>query len=159
MRLAHAKAEAMYTQALAEFPYECCGMIIGPEGEDIGPDDVVCPCRNIQQEQHQKDPERFPRDATRGFFMAPQDILSVPEEAKARGWVVKVLYHSHPNEKAYFSETDRRSAEGLISGEWFPTSVRFVVMSAYPEGVRDIQGYRWDDATRTFLPVPVEVVS
>jgi proteasome lid subunit RPN8/RPN11 len=155
MRIARAKADEMYAQARAEFPFECCGMIIGPAGEDIGSEDVVRPCRNVQQELHQKYPERFPRDATIGYTMAKEDIEAIMQEAQARGWVVKVCYHSHPNTGAYFSQEDRRNAEGWDL--WFP-GVRFVVISVYPDEIRDIQGYRWDDAAQTFVPVSVVVV-
>jgi [CysO sulfur-carrier protein]-S-L-cysteine hydrolase len=155
MRVARTKAEQMYAQALAEFPFECCGMIIGPEGEDIGPEDVVRPCRNVQQELHQQYPERFPRDATIGYTMARDDIEAVVKEAQNRGWIVKLCYHSHPNAGAYFSQEDRRNAEGWDL--WFP-GVRFAVISTYPEAIRDIQGYRWDEATQTFVSVPVEVL-
>jgi proteasome lid subunit RPN8/RPN11 len=155
MQVARAKAQEMYAQALAEFPFECCGMIIGPEGEDIGPDDLVRPCRNVQQELHQKYPERFPRDATVGYTMAKEDIEAIVEEAQQRGWMVKICYHSHPNTGAYFSEEDRRNAEGWDL--WFP-GVRFVVISTYPEEIRDMQGYRWDETAQTFIPVPLRVV-
>ena len=154
MRVTRAKAEHMYAQALAEFPFECCGMIIGPAGEDVGPEDVVRPCRNVQQELHEKYPERFPRDATVGYTMAKDDVETIVKEAQERGWMVKVCYHSHPNTGAYFSQEDRRNAEGWDL--WFP-GVRFVVISAYPGEIRDTQGYRWDDATQTFVSVPVEV--
>jgi proteasome lid subunit RPN8/RPN11 len=154
MRVTRAKAEHMYVQALAEFPFECCGMIIGPAGEDVGPEDVVRPCRNVQQELHEKYPERFPRDATVGYTMAKDDVETIVKEAQERGWMVKVCYHSHPNTGAYFSQEDRRNAEGWDL--WFP-GVRFVVISAYPGEIRDTQGYRWDDATQTFVSVPVEV--
>jgi len=155
MRLAQVKAEQMYAQALAEFPFECCGMIIGPSGEDVGGNDLVRPCRNVQQELHGKYPERFPRDATIGYTMAKEDIETIVKEAQDRGWMVKVCYHSHPNTGAYFSQEDRRNAEGWDL--WFP-GVRFMVMSAYPGEVRDLQGYRWDESTQTFISVPVEVV-
>lgn len=155
MRVARAKADEMYAQALAEFPFECCGMIIGPAGEDVGADDLVRPCRNVQQELHRKYPERFPRDATIGYTMAKEDIEAVVQETQQRGWMVKICYHSHPNTGAYFSQEDRRNAEGWDL--WFP-GVRFVVISAYPEGIRDIQGYRWDETTQAFVSVPVEVV-
>jgi proteasome lid subunit RPN8/RPN11 len=154
MRVTRAKAEHMYAQALAEFPFECCGMIIGPPGEDVGPEDVVRPCRNVQQELHEKYPERFPRDATVGYTMAKDDVETIVKEAQERGWMVKVCYHSHPNTGAYFSQEDRRNAEGWDL--WFP-GVRFVVISAYPGEIRDTQGYRWDDAAQTFVSVPVEV--
>jgi proteasome lid subunit RPN8/RPN11 len=155
MRVARVRAEQMYAQALAEFPFECCGMIIGPEGEDIGPEDVVRPCRNVQQELHEKYPERFPRDATIGYTMAKEDIEAIINEAQERSWMVKVCYHSHPNSGAYFSQEDRRNAEGWDL--WFP-GVRFVVLSTYPSEIRDMQGYRWDEATQAFIPVAVEVV-
>jgi adenylyltransferase/sulfurtransferase len=155
MRVARVKADEMYAQALAEFPFECCGMIVGPEGEDVGPDDLVRPCRNVQQELHEKYPERFPRDATIGYTMAKEDIETIVQETQQRGWMVKICYHSHPNTGAYFSQEDRRNAEGWDL--WFP-GVRFVVISTYPEEIRDIQGYRWDETTQTFVSVPVEVV-
>jgi proteasome lid subunit RPN8/RPN11 len=155
MRLARTKAEQMYAQALAEFPFECCGMIIGPAGEDVEPDDEVRSCHNVQQELHQEYSERFPRDATIGYTMSKEDIEAIVKEAQERGWMVKVCYHSHPNTGAYFSQEDRRNAEGWDL--WFP-GVRFVVISTYPGEVRDIQGYRWDDAGQTFVSVPVEVV-
>jgi sulfur-carrier protein adenylyltransferase/sulfurtransferase len=155
MRVPRTKADEMYAQALAEFPFECCGMIIGPEGEDVGPDDLVRPCRNVQQELHQKYPERFPRDATIGYTMAKEDIEAIVQETQQLGWMVKVCYHSHPNTGAYFSQEDRRNAEGWDL--WFP-GVRFVVISTYPEEIRDMQGYRWDETTQAFVSVPVEVV-
>jgi adenylyltransferase/sulfurtransferase len=154
MRIARAKADDMYTQALREFPFECCGMIIGPEAEDVGPEDMVRPCRNVQQELHQKYPERFPRDATVGYTMSKEDIEAITHEAQQRGWVVKVCYHSHPNTGAYFSQEDRRNAEGWDL--WFP-GVRFVVISTYPDEIRDMQGYRWDEAGRAFVSVPVDM--
>jgi proteasome lid subunit RPN8/RPN11 len=154
MRVAQAKAEQMYAQALAEFPFECCGMIIGPEAEDIGIEDVVRPCRNVQQELHQQYPERFPRDATIGYTMAKEDIEAIVQEAQQRGWVVKVCYHSHPNTGAYFSQEDRRNAEGWDL--WFP-GVRFVVISTYAGEIREMQGYRWHEPTQTFVSVPVDV--
>lgn len=155
MRIARSKATEMYAQALAEFPFECCGMIIGPQGEDVGPEDVVRPCRNVQQDLHRRYPDRFPRDATIGYTMAKEDIEAIAKEAQQRGWAVKVCYHSHPNTGAYFSQEDRRNAEGWDL--WFP-GVRFVVLSAYPGEIRDMQGYRWDELTSAFVPLPVEVI-
>jgi proteasome lid subunit RPN8/RPN11 len=155
MRMARTKANEMSTQALAEFPFECCGMIIGPQGEDIGPEDVVRPCRNVQQELHQQYPERFPRDATIGYTMSKEDIEAIVQEAQEGDWVVKVCYHSHPKSGAYFSQEDRRNAEGWDL--WFP-GVRFIVISTYPGEIRDIQGYRWDEAAHTFVSEPVEIV-
>jgi proteasome lid subunit RPN8/RPN11 len=154
MRVSRANVNQMYAQALAELPFECCGMIIGPAGEDSAAEDAVRPCRNMQQDLHQKYPERFPRDATNGYIMAKEDIEAISKEVRDRGWVVKVCYHSHPNAGAYFSLEDQRNAEGWDL--WFP-GVQFVVLSAYPGDIRDMRGYRWDESTRSFVSVPIEV--
>jgi hypothetical protein len=31
------------------------------------------------------------------------------------------------------------------------------VLSAYPGEIRDMQGYRWDEPTQTFVSVPIEM--
>lgn len=154
MRVSRANVEQMYAQALAELPFECCGAIIGPAGEDIGPEDEVRPCRNVRQELHQKYPDRYPRDATHGYNMAQEDLEAILEETKDGVRVLKVFYHSHPNTGAYFSPEDQRNADGW--NLWIP-GLRFVVISAYPGEIRDIQGYRWDEPTQTFVSVPIEV--
>ncbi len=45
-------------QAIAEYPGECCGVVMDKPGERL-----LLACRNIQDELHAKDPERHPRDS------------------------------------------------------------------------------------------------
>ena len=81
-------------------------------------------CRNIQDELHAKDPERFPRTARTAYYIAHEDLLEIGRR-ESEGFEVQVIYHSHVDAGAYFSETDRRNA--MIDGA-----------PAYPH--RDLRG-------------------
>ena len=51
--------EKIYSHAIQEYPDECCGIVTG-DGMGIT---IVHKCTNIQNELHEKDPERYVRDA------------------------------------------------------------------------------------------------
>jgi proteasome lid subunit RPN8/RPN11 len=90
----------VYAHARAAFPDECCGYLVGGSAVD----DVIA-CHNAQDEGH-INPER---GADRGFVISGRDLFdfarSFDTERPAR-----IVYHSHPNGRAYFSETDRAMA-------------------------------------------------
>lgn len=100
---------AIYRQARAEFPRECCGYILGQ-----GPTAELVPCVNVQDRLHALDPEAFPRTAENGYNIGGKELLrltrSLESDAPAR-----IVYHSHPRVGAYFSEEDTRAA---IAAEW-----------------------------------------
>jgi proteasome lid subunit RPN8/RPN11 len=88
------------------FPAECCGYLVGPRGGAL---DRVVRCTNAQdQGLHPTAPER---GADTGFVIAGAELLAFarsfdgPEPAG-------VVYHSHTNGRAYFSEVDREVARG-----------------------------------------------
>ena len=79
-------------------------MVLAREGER-----VLLPCRNAQNELHARDPERHPRDARTAYYIDPADLLRIGR-LEGEGFAVAVIYHSHIDAGAYFSETDRRNA-------------------------------------------------
>ena len=83
-------------------------------------------CRNIQNELHAKDPQRYPRDARTAYYIDPKDLLRIGE-LEREGFDVAVIYHSHIDAGAYFSETDRRKA--LVGGEPAYPAATYVVIS------------------------------
>src|SRR6516164_6692889 len=87
--------EAVAAQAEREFPFECCGFIIGDESDEVRP------IRNIQNEKHAADPANFPRDARTAFLMDPRQHLAVLQEIDRSKLKLKAVYHSHPNHDAY----------------------------------------------------------
>jgi proteasome lid subunit RPN8/RPN11 len=67
--------------------------------------------------------------------------------------IFKVLYHSHPEHDAYFSEEDTRMA--LFDGETpiYPET-SYLVVSVYDKKVRDQALFSWNPETKTFERAP-----
>lgn len=132
-------------QAVAEYPAECCGVLLarGTPGSDR----LLMPCRNIQDELHAKDPVRHPRDARTAYFIDPRDLLTIGRR-EGEGYRVATIYHSHVDTGAYFSATDRQNA--LINGEpAYPDAV-YVVLSVVERRFVDASAFVWDPSARDF---------
>lgn len=132
-------------QAVAEYPAECCGVLLarGTSGSDR----LLMPCRNIQNELHAKDPVRHPRDARTAYFIDPRDLLTIGRR-EGEGYRVATIYHSHIDTGAYFSATDRQNA--LINGDpAYPDAV-YVVLSVVERRVVDASAFVWDPSARDF---------
>ena len=111
-------------QAVAEYPAECCGVLMVRDAPS--PDRLLMRCRNIQDDLHDKDPRRHPRDSRTAYFIDPKDLLAIGRR-EGEGYRVATIYHSHIDTGAYFSPTDRQNA--LIDGEpAYPDAV-YVVLS------------------------------
>ena len=138
--------------AVEEYPYECCGIVVG--NPDDNRDNVVYRCENIQNKLHEKDPENFTRDARTAYNISALELQKLLSEASSKGWVFKVLYHSHPEHDAYFSEEDTRMA--LFDGETpiYP-GTQYLVVSVYSEKVRDQALFGWNPETKTFERNPL----
>ena len=65
--------ELMHRQAVEEYPYECCGIIIAKP--DTNEQDILYKCRNIQNKLHEKDPKTFERDARTAFYIDPKELM------------------------------------------------------------------------------------
>ena len=83
-------------------------------------------CRNIQDELHAQDPGRFPRTARTAYYIAHEDLLEIGRR-EGEGFEVRVIYHSHIDAGAYFSETDRRNA--MVDGVPAYPQTTYVVVS------------------------------
>ena len=132
-------------QAVAEYPAECCGVLLarGTPGSER----LLMPCRNIQNELHAKDPVRHPRDARTAYFIDPRDLLTIGRR-EGEGYRVATIYHSHIDTGAYFSATDRQNA--LINGEpAYPDAV-YVVLSVVERRFVDASAFVWDPSARDF---------
>ena len=86
--------EAMLAHARQAYPKECCGIMLGSDG-DPRHVRLAIPCSNAY-EGEQKD--RFLIDA--------KDQLLADRRARELGMDVLGFFHSHPDCDAYFSATD-----------------------------------------------------
>src|SRR5262245_1128293 len=137
-------------QAEAEYPAECCGVLLTRDGPP--PHRLLLPCRNIQNELHARDPVRHPRDARTAYYIDPRDLLAIGRR-ESDGYRVATIYHSHIDVGAYFSDTDKKNA--LIDGEpTYPDAV-YVVMSVMERQVVAVNAFVWDPSQRDFVPAPL----
>ncbi len=138
--------EDIRKHALEEYPFECCGIVIGKADSDS--EDILFRCKNIQNALHQKDPATFQRDARTAYYIDPKELMGILKEADRRGMVIKVFYHSHPEHDAYFSEEDERMA--LFDGEPLYPRARYLVVSVYDRKISKEVFYLWDSENRLF---------
>jgi len=143
--------ERIAAQAAAEYPAESCGVILAR-----GDERKLMACRNVQNELHARDPERHPRDARTAYYIDPADLLKIGR-LEGEGYTVAVIYHSHVDAGAYFSETDSRNA--LLGGEPTYPDATYVVTSVMKGRVDAMAAFRWDATRRDFLTVDDRVGS
>jgi proteasome lid subunit RPN8/RPN11 len=127
--------EAVCAHAAAEYPRECCGLLLGPRGAPL---DEARPCVNAHGE---------PR---RAFSLGPEDLVRLacgldgPRPAR-------VLYHSHVDAPAGLSADDERLA--LLGGAapaWPLLHLIVEVRGGAPRGARL---HAWDPAGGRFREV------
>jgi proteasome lid subunit RPN8/RPN11 len=137
---------AIVAQAEREFPYECCGFVIGD-----GPMEEARPIRNIQNQKHADDPANHPRDAQTAFMMDPKEHLATLEEVDRGRQPLKIVYHSHPDHDAYFSSTDRAQACSFDPGEPdYPDTAHLVLSVKAGKFVR-AAAFVWDSSRKNFV--------
>ncbi len=131
--------------AVAEYPAESCGVLV-----TRGAERQLLACRNVQNALHARDPQRYPRDARTAYYIDPADLLRIGR-LEGEGFTVSVIYHSHVDAGAYFSETDRRNA--MLGTEPSYPQTTYVVTSVVDGRVDAMAAFRWDPAQRDFAPV------
>ncbi len=100
---------AMVAHARQTYPNECCGAMLGANGDGEKRVQAALPLENAFEGAQ----------ATR-YELRPQDLLAAERAARERHMDVIGIYHSHPDCDAYFSETDLKN-----SCPWYS----FVVLS------------------------------
>jgi proteasome lid subunit RPN8/RPN11 len=70
------------------------------------------------------------------------------------GFSVAVIYHSHIDAGAYFSETDKRNA--LVGSEPAYPDAIYLVTSVMDGRLDATAGFRWDAASRDFVSVSLD---
>jgi proteasome lid subunit RPN8/RPN11 len=147
--LAPEELESVRAQATQEYPFESCGVVLSR-----GSERRLLRCRNAQNELHARDPQRYPRDARTAYYIDPKDLLRIGD-LERQGFAVAVIYHSHVDAGAYFSETDRRQA--LVGGEPAYPGAIYVVTSVVNGAVDAVAAFRWDAGRRDFLQMEFSV--
>jgi proteasome lid subunit RPN8/RPN11 len=145
-QLSKDKLDKVRQHALAEYPCECCGIIIG--FLETTEKDILFRCTNIQNKLHAMDPETHPRDARTAYNIDPRELMKILREAEAKRVSIKAFYHSHPDHDAYFSEEDRKMA--MFDGEPTYPGAAYLVVSVCDGKIKDEAWFAWNTATGSF---------
>ncbi|HAA74528.1 TPA: hypothetical protein DCE37_05345 [Candidatus Latescibacteria bacterium] len=144
--------ERIEVHALKDYPEECCGLLIQTAEGDA----VVHPCENIQNKLHEQDPETHPRTPKTAYRMDDLQVARVLKETEDAGGRLSVIYHSHIDCDAYFSEEDQNAAQ--FFGEPAYPGVTYLVVSVVDRKIENRKAFAWSDATSQFEEVPLKLV-
>jgi len=154
---------AVYAHAIAAFPDECCGYLVGAA---TGAVDAAVACRNAQADGHH--PIAPARGADTGFVIAGRELFALARSFDTDR-PARIIYHSHTSGRAYFSAVDRAMAAGP-AGPAYPVQhlVVGVVPTRFPRAnesrgphpatdpspsVMEVAQFAWSDATGDFVEI------
>lgn len=149
-------AERVDAEARAAFDRdeESCGLLLGPSAEPLLVDAIV-PMENRANKLHKLDPSSYPRTGRMYFDIDPLKFERTVREGEGSGRPVKVLYHSHLDVGAYFSETDAQAA--TMGGDAPSYDLAYLVTSVRAGVVDDRKLFVWDPARKSFIEAPLQI--
>lgn len=127
---------------------ESCGLLVGPADQPLVVD-AILPMENRANKLHRLDPETYPRTGRMYFDIDPLKVERFVEEGEGSGRPVKVLYHSHLDVGAYFSDTDAQAA--TMGGDAPSYDLAYLVTSIRAGVVDDRKLFVWDPAGKSFV--------
>jgi proteasome lid subunit RPN8/RPN11 len=150
--LARVEEEARAAYARDE---EACGALVGPLSEPLVVSEIL-PMENRANKLHKLDPETYPRTGRMYFDLDPLKFERRVSEGKTNGLPVKVLYHSHLDVGAYFSDTDAAAAK--MGGDAPAYDLAYLVTSVRAGKVDEHKLFVWDLAKRAFVESALRVL-
>jgi len=138
---------AVYAHAIAAFPDECCGYLVGVAPGNV---DAVVPCRNAQADGgHPIAPDR---GADTGFVIAGAELFQFARSFDGDR-PARVVYHSHTNGRAYFSTVDHRMAAGpAYPVQHIVVGVAKLATDPLPS-VTQVAQFAWSEAAHDYVEV------
>ena len=142
-----ASLEAIFAHARESYPDECCGWITGDKDSNTA--------SGVRRAVNAYEPEAHPtakdRSSQTAFVISDSDLLdlarTLDDDVRPR-----IIYHSHPNGRAYFSETDRsNAADPWGDGPAYP--VQQIVVGIDEDRVVEARLFAWDDDAEDFIEI------
>jgi len=142
-----ASIEEIYKFARESYPNECCGWLTGNKDSNEA-SGVRSAINAYEPETH---PTAKDRSAQTAFVISDGDLLALSrtldDDVRPR-----IIYHSHPNGRAYFSETDKANAsDPWGDGPAYP--VHQIVVGIDGDRVQEARQFAWDDEAEDFVEI------
>jgi proteasome lid subunit RPN8/RPN11 len=135
-------------QGAAEYPHECCGLLLGSYQGDAKRVVDIWPVENAWTAEaspglSEAEDVHSLRDR---FYIPPKAYLQADRAARRQDLEIVGCYHSHPDDLARPSERDRVGASGVGGGQSFSflvLSVRDSVPGELTSWLLSDDGSRW----------------
>ena len=139
--------EEIYREARNSFPAECCGWLLGAMGSARVR--RVRSCINDQASGNH--PTVAERTSEAAYVLSGEDLLALNRSFDTEEPAL-VIYHSHPNGRAYLSETDRQVATSPWGDEpAYP--VQQVVIGIDQHRVVAAAHFAWSEEEKGFVEI------
>ncbi len=123
--------------AMETYPHECCGALLGRDGESGREVFDLVPVANRREDS----PENR-------YAITPEDVRAAEHAARDRGMELLGWYHSHPDHSAEPSAYDREHA-----WPWYS----YVIVGVTKREPKRMTAWRLADDRSRFLPEEIEV--
>jgi proteasome lid subunit RPN8/RPN11 len=153
LKLQTAQIEAIHRHAEAEYPAECCGILLGRLDAHSKEITEVAPVANLRRDPARaqdviplEDPGR--ETERNRFLIDPREQLRVEKDARTRDLTVLGYYHSHPDHPARPSGYDREHA-----WPWYS----YIIVSVEAGRAHDTRSWVLSDDRDTFKSEVIEL--
>jgi proteasome lid subunit RPN8/RPN11 len=116
---------AMRAHGERDYPYECCGLMLGKFNEGRKTVAEIYPISNAREEEAKRN----------RFLIRPEELMRGEKYARAQGLDVVGFYHSHPDDVAVPSQYDLEHA--------WPT-YSYIVMSVEQGRTVDLRSWEME---------------
>ncbi len=129
--------EQIQCHAVACYPEECCGLLIG---QDDGQCKRIQAIRKVQNAAEESRQNRY--------LIAPLDLLNAENFARSHGWEILGIYHSHPDHLPHPSRRDREHAILYYS---------YIILCVSKDRAGELSCWVLHDWDSSFTPEKVQV--
>ncbi len=145
LSIAPALLADIYAHAQECFPAECCGWIRGPREEN-----ELTAVRRCNNAQATSESGIAGRGAETAYVIEGKDLLEFTSTYEDGDEPPKILYHSHPNGRAYFSDTDQGVAAPFGEPSYW---VQHLVVGLTADKLVEAALFDWGEAEEKYIEV------
>ncbi len=124
------------SHAAETYPYECCGALLGRDGDEGREVLALVPLENRRDDS--------PRNR---FSITPEDVRLAEHKAREQRIDLIGWYHSHPDHPAAPSEFDREHA-----WPWYS----YIIVRSESQGTKEMNSWRLADDRACYANEPIE---
>lgn len=139
IRMTAELAEKIRRHGMDTYPHECCGALLGQDGNGKKGREILAVMRLTNQR------EDSPQNR---FSVAPRDVIDADRAAQANGLEVVGWYHSHPDHPARPSQHDRDHA-----WPWYS----YVIVKVEKGEAREMTSWRLKEDRKEYEEEKIEV--